>query len=66
MRLRLRILLIENSPDLAGNVADYLVTRGHSVDFARDGLGGLHLNVSNQYDAVVLEPMLPGRGGNNV
>jgi DNA-binding response OmpR family regulator len=59
----LRILIIEDNPDLAANVGDYLVSRGHSVDFARDGLSGLHLSVSNEYDVIVLDLMLPGLDG---
>jgi CheY-like chemotaxis protein len=37
-----RILVVEDNPDIAENIADYLETQGHFLDFAMDGIGGLH------------------------
>ena len=59
----MRILIIEDHVDLAENLGDYLEDLGHSVDFAGDGLTGLHLAVVNPYDALVLDLMLPGVDG---
>ena len=59
----MRILIIEDNDDLASNIGDYLELIGHSVDFASDGVVGLHLAVTEEYDALVLDLMLPGIDG---
>ena len=59
----MRILLIEDNAELAINVGDYLALRGHQMDYAGDGLTGLHLCVTQHYDAVVLDVGLPGLDG---
>ena len=57
------VLLVEDNPDLAANVADYLEARGYLVDVAMDGVTGLHLAVSQPHDAIILDLMLPGIDG---
>ncbi|MEO0574009.1 MAG: response regulator transcription factor [Pseudomonadota bacterium] len=57
------ILLIEDHPDIAALVCEYLEQRGHVVDYAGDGLGGLHLATTGQFDAILLDLMLPGIDG---
>ena len=37
---RMRILVIEDNSDIAANLGDYLEDRGHTVDFAADGVTG--------------------------
>lgn len=59
----MRVLIIEDDLDIATNLYDYLEGRGHSVDFARDGVSGLHLAVSQPFDAIVLDLGLPGISG---
>jgi DNA-binding response OmpR family regulator len=59
----MRILVIEDNHDLAANLCEYLQERGNLVDAAEDGLTGMHLAVRNQYDAIVLDVMLPGLNG---
>ena len=44
----MRILVIEDNSDIAANLGDYLEDRGHSVDFAADGVTGLHLAVVHE------------------
>ena len=51
------------SPPTSG---DYLEDRGHTVDFAGDGVTGLHLAVVNDFDAIVLDLQLPGMDGLDV
>lgn len=60
------ILLIEDHSDIAEMVTAYLENRGFNVDYAADGVTGLHLAVSNDYDAIVLDLMLPGMDGLSV
>ncbi len=59
----LRILVIEDNPDVAANIGDYLKAKGHVVDFAMDGISGLHLAVTQPIDVIVLDIMLPGMDG---
>jgi DNA-binding response OmpR family regulator len=59
----MRLLIIEDNPDLAANLLEFLADRGHTVDVAGDGLTGLHLATVNDYDAIVLDLMLPGMDG---
>ncbi|MBZ0105288.1 MAG: response regulator transcription factor [Sulfuricella denitrificans] len=57
------ILIVEDSQDLAANMADYLEGRGYLVDVAMDGVTGLHLAVTQPHDVIVLDLMLPGIDG---
>jgi DNA-binding response OmpR family regulator len=62
----MHILIIEDNPDIAANIGDYLEEQGHTVDFAGDGVTGLHLAVVNDFDAIVLDLALPGMDGLDV
>ena len=57
------ILLVEDQRDLAAMVGSYLEGRGFAVDYAADGVTGLHLAVVEPFDAIVLDLMLPGMDG---
>lgn len=59
----IRILIVEDNPDIAENIAEYLELQGHVLDFAMDGIGGLHLALTENYDAIILDIMLPGLDG---
>lgn len=59
----MRILIIEDNSDLAANIYDFLEAKGHVLDAAADGVTGLHLAIVNEYDAIVLDIMLPGMDG---
>lgn len=59
----LSILIIEDNAQLAANLYDYLEACGHSLDAAPDGVSGLHLAVSKDYDAIVLDWNLPRLDG---
>lgn len=62
----MKLLLIEDSRDLAANIVDYLESLGCVVDFAPNGLTGLHLAVTARYDAILLDLNLPGINGIDV
>ncbi|MBU4353067.1 MAG: response regulator transcription factor [Nanoarchaeota archaeon] len=59
----MRILVVEDHQDLAENIGDYLEGQGHVLDFALDGIGGLHLALTEDYDVIVLDVMLPVMDG---
>jgi DNA-binding response OmpR family regulator len=57
------ILLVEDNRDIAEMVVEFLERKGYAVDYAGDGVTGLHLAVTNPYDVIVLDLMLPGLDG---
>ena len=62
----MRVLVIEDNQNLVANLFDYLEPRGHVVDAAPDGRTGLHLAITQQYDVIVLDWMLPRLDGPGV
>lgn len=58
-----RILIIEDNADLAANLFEYLEPKGFVLDHAPDGITGLHLAVTQAYDVIILDLMLPGIDG---
>lgn len=62
----MRILFIEDSPRLLRHVGTALRRSGYAVDTAGDGEEGLWLAESNDYDAIVLDIMIPKRDGLDV
>ena len=59
----MRILIIEDDHAIASNLYDYLSARGHAMDAAADGATGLHLALSQIFDAIVLDIGLPAFDG---
>lgn len=62
----MRVLIIEDNADLAANIYDFLEAKGYTVDAAADGVTGLHLAVTFEFDVIVLDLMLPGIDGLSV
>jgi len=60
------ILLVEDSPDLASNIIDYLEALGHRMHYAADGEAGLREALVRPVDIVLLDLALPNRGGLSV
>jgi DNA-binding response OmpR family regulator len=58
-----RVLLVEDSKRLGTYIKAGLTQAGYAVDVAPDGEEGLWLALSNDYDAVVLDLMLPKMDG---
>jgi two-component system alkaline phosphatase synthesis response regulator PhoP len=61
-----RILLIEDEPGLVLTLTDLLTVEGYAVESAADGLTGLRKALSEPFDLVVLDVMLPGKNGFDV
>jgi two-component system, OmpR family, response regulator len=59
----MRLLVIEDEPDLLASLAKSLREEGYAVDTAADGEDGLYKAQSWDYDAIVLDVMLPGLDG---
>lgn len=58
----MRVLIVEDNLDIQANIADYLED-DYTLDFAYNGDQGLKLALSQEYDVIVLDLMLPGRDG---
>ncbi|MEM1260821.1 MAG: response regulator transcription factor [Pseudomonadota bacterium] len=57
------LLLIEDNHDIAAMICDFFEARGYTMDYAADGVTGLHLAVTGSFDAIILDLMLPGIDG---
>lgn len=62
----MRLLLVEDDPDLAASVAAYLRRVGFAVDVVADGRSALREASITPYDAVVLDLRLPDVDGSEV
>jgi DNA-binding response OmpR family regulator len=59
----MRILLVEDEPDAARMLAKGLREQSYAVDVAGDGDAAIYQSSITDYDAVVLDVMLPGADG---
>ena len=59
----MKILIIEDEVKTIDYLKRGLTEQGYSVDAATDGLDGLHLASTSDYDAIILDIMLPGLDG---
>ncbi|MGV7688207.1 response regulator transcription factor [Mycobacterium kansasii] len=59
----MRVLVVEDEPKMAQLLRRGLIEEGYAVDVASDGASGYDAAVGRDYDAVVLDVMLPGVSG---
>jgi len=59
----MRILIVEDEPDLRSALARSLRDEGYAVDAADNGADGLFNAESTDYDAIVLDVMMPQMDG---
>ena len=62
----MRVLVVEDDPDLAGQLVASLAREGYAVDRAADGEAGEFMGATETYDAVVLDLGLPRLDGLSV
>ncbi|MCX7011382.1 MAG: response regulator transcription factor [Candidatus Sumerlaeota bacterium] len=62
----MKVLVVEDEKRIASFVRKGLEEQGFAVDVCGDGIEGLHMAVTQTYDALVLDIMLPGRDGLSV
>jgi two-component system OmpR family response regulator len=60
---RMRVLIVEDEPDLLAGLMKALREEGYAADGAADGEEGLYKAENNDYDAIVLDVMLPRMDG---
>jgi two-component system OmpR family response regulator len=61
-----RVLLVEDEPDLASTIAQALREAGYAVDIATDGQQAIEKASIWEYDCLVLDLMLPKLSGQEV
>ncbi len=59
----MRVLVVEDDPEVAAYLVKGLKQHGYTVDHAGDGKNGLFLATSEGYDVMVIDRMLPGLDG---
>jgi DNA-binding response OmpR family regulator len=59
----MRVLVIEDNPDIVANLHDFLEPLGYELDAAGSGKAGLGFLRDTPYDVIVLDLMLPGMDG---
>jgi len=63
---RIKILIIEDDPQIAKIERDYLAASDYEADIAATGGEGISAAVNNKYDLIILDLMLPGTDGFDV
>lgn len=58
-----KLLLVEDDPNLGGLLADYLRAKGFLVDLRTDGQQGWLAFSQNSYDLLILDVMMPLKDG---
>ncbi|EAS44147.1 DNA-binding response regulator [Photobacterium profundum] len=61
-----QVLVVEDNEELQGILADFLEVKGADVDFADNGELGLKLALENDFDAIILDVMMPKKDGMQV
>jgi len=59
----MRVLIVEDSVDVAEAINAHLVRLGHTVDWEADGAKAAGMVIAAQYDLIILDVMLPGLDG---
>lgn len=59
----MRILVVEDEDKIAGLIRRGLREEGYAVDIAKDGIEGEFLASTNDYDAIIMDVMLPKKDG---
>ena len=62
----MRLLLIEDDPKIASFILKGMKAEGYAVDHAPDGQEGLHMALTEPYDAAIIDVMLPKLDGLSV
>ncbi len=62
----MRILVIEDEKKVAAFIKRGLEQESYAVDTVYDGIEGQHYAEVNEYDAIILDIMLPGKSGMEV
>jgi len=59
----MRVLVIDDDPELCALIRDYLQPLGYEVASEQDGVAGLDRALADKFHAIILDVMLPGLDG---
>lgn len=59
----MKLLIVEDGIKTGDYLKQGLTESGYIVDLARDGLDGLHYALTESYDLIILDVMLPKLDG---
>ncbi len=59
----MRVLLVEDDPDTSAYIVKGLEEEGHTIDHLADGCDGLARAMTDDYDVLIIDRMLPGQEG---
>lgn len=59
----MKILLVEDEPNVVSLIKRGLAENGYEISVAMDGLSGLQMTTTNDFDLIILDIMLPGING---
>jgi DNA-binding response OmpR family regulator len=62
----MRVLIVEDDPKMAAVLRDALEKQAHRIVAAATGIDGLDIALHHQFEAIILDAMLPGMDGFNV
>jgi DNA-binding response OmpR family regulator len=64
--MRRKILIVEDEPNMSRGLRDNLEFEGYDVDIAGDGVTGLNRILTQHYDLILLDVMMPEMSGFDV
>ena len=62
----MKILIVEDEPSLAKAIGKLFVQNGYKVDLVHDGLEAIYYAKEQEYDAIILDIMIPKMNGYDV
>ena len=63
MNKKIKILLVEDDPNLGGLIKEFLIVKDYDVVLAADGEEGIKKFISNNFEICILDIMLPKMDG---
>ncbi len=64
--ITMKVLIVEDTQELATNLVRYLAIKGIQADISPDGVDGLFKAATKYYDTIILDINLPGKDGISV
>jgi two-component system nitrogen regulation response regulator NtrX len=61
--MQLRILIIDDEPNIGSSLSGFLADMGHQAKICYDGISGLQTAMDEYFDLIFLDVMLPGKNG---
>ncbi len=59
----MKVLIVEDEVRLADALGQIMKEQNYKADIVYDGTDGLYYGLSNEYDVIILDVMLPGKNG---